>query len=78
MKCTVDGCKRSWPVRVRRWSPADSEAMRAAGWFVWDRRAPVYWRKQCVQGMVICPDCRRTLEGQRQEQEHDAALASET
>lgn len=77
MKCTLFDCPKKAPSKWPVWSKADTDAARAAGWFIWDERAPVWFLHQEIEGMVFCPEHRATARGKRLEALHDESLKPE-
>lgn len=74
MTCTHGNCRRRIPSNRPVWTPSDTAGAREAGWFIWDNRAPVYFREQAIDGMVICPEHRATERGKRMEALHDESI----
>ena len=50
---TCVGCGAHSPITPRKWREENTSQLRARGWFVWDRHAPVAYH-----GVVVCPSCR--------------------
>lgn len=50
MTCVL--CKDEYPT-VGRWNESKRSALEKAGWFMWNRLAPV-----SMHGCVLCPKCK--------------------
>ncbi len=79
MNCVIGRCAESFHSRHPTWNDADTARAREAGWFIWDDRAPVAFKDQCIHGMAICPAHRKSVDGKRLEAMHNESLkAKET